>query len=269
MPNILFCLTTLALGVRHGLDLDHVTAIADLVGSQIGAAVSEVRVTVSGPSAKAQSCVLASAYAGGHAAVVSALGISALCFCTVLPAWIDPVMEKVVGTTLLTLGAWMLYSLYRTKNDHGEVALQSRGMLLLKGLVAAGHWLDSKIGNEKRLAHVHQVPKLCDWKCAASIGAIHGVGAETGTQVLLITSLAGAGDLSVSLLMLSCFLFGMLLSSVSLAVLVSEGYYRALVSSRWLAVFGTIVAAVSIIVGGLMISGQAQMLPSLDSILNY
>jgi hypothetical protein len=95
------------------------------------------------------------------------------------------------------------------------------------------------------------------------------VGAESGTQVLLITSLAGAGDLSVSLLMLSCFLFGMLLSSVSLAVLVSEGYYRALVSSRWLAVFGTIVAAVSIIVGGLMISGQAQMLPSLDSILNY
>ena len=269
MPNSLFCLTALALGVRHGLDLDHVTAIADLVGSQIGSTVFEATGTISGRSAKAQSCVLASAYAGGHAAVVSVLGISALCFCTVLPAWIDPVMEKVVGTTLLFLGTWMLYSLFRAKNHHGEIVLQSRGMLLLMGLLAIRRWLDRKIGNKKSLAHIHQVPKLCDWKCAASIGAIHGVGAETGTQVLLITSLAGVGNLSVSLLMLSCFLFGMLMSSVSLAVIVSEGYYRALVSSRWLAVLGITVASLSIIVGGLMISGQAQLLPSLDSIFNH
>jgi hypothetical protein len=56
---------------------------------------------------------LGTLYALGHGAVVIALGIAALSFGALLPEWLDPIMGRIVGLTLVGLGAWVLYSVVR------------------------------------------------------------------------------------------------------------------------------------------------------------
>src|SRR5688572_23988067 len=92
--------TALALGLRHGVDWDHIAAISDIAGGATDSKAAEQR-RVFG---------LASLYALGHAAVVALLGLAALYFQAILPDWIDPIMERVVGATLVFLGVWVLYS---------------------------------------------------------------------------------------------------------------------------------------------------------------
>ena len=73
--------------------------------------------------------LLGTLYALGHALVVVILGLAVLMFGAALPDWIDPVMSKVVGVTLVILGVYVLVSLYRYAR-HGEgFRLRSRWML--------------------------------------------------------------------------------------------------------------------------------------------
>ena len=67
-------------------------------------------------------------YALGHASLVVALGLLAIWFGTLLPHWIDPLMGRIVGLTLLFLGVWIIYSLVRYGRDF---RLQSRWMVLI------------------------------------------------------------------------------------------------------------------------------------------
>src|SRR4051812_9706831 len=100
------------LGFRHGMDWDHLAALADLTSY---GATSRRRIG------------LATMYAIGHAAVVFALGIAAIVLGASLPDGVDAFMERIVGATLVLLGAWMLFSLAR----HGRrFRLQSRWMLV-------------------------------------------------------------------------------------------------------------------------------------------
>ena len=56
---------------------------------------------------------LGTLYALGHGAVVIALGLAALWLGAVLPDWLDPIMGRIVGVTLVALGMWVLFSVYR------------------------------------------------------------------------------------------------------------------------------------------------------------
>lgn len=77
-------LDVLALGVRHGVDADHLAAISELTASERGG----VRGFLAGTK-----------YALGHAAAVIVLGLVAAASGFDVPAW-------VVGWTLVGLGAW-------------------------------------------------------------------------------------------------------------------------------------------------------------------
>ena len=263
MANGLFCFTAAALGLKHGLDFDHIAAIADLIGSS---SVSQPATdgSTSLRVAKMESCRLAAMYALGHAAVVSLLGVGAVLFRALLPSWIDPVMEKVVGLTLIGLGAWMIYCLVQSKEN--EPAPTSRGALLLKSIAALRAWIYRKFLGRSHAEHSHEPSQLCDWRCAASIGAIHGIGAETGTQVLLMASVAGSGELTLSLLILCSFIFGMLVSTLALALLIGEGYYRILVKSSLLSLVSGTIAGISIVTGALFVAGRSDLVPNLYSL---
>lgn len=249
--------TGLCLGIRHGFDLDHVTAIADLVGTKL-ASDADIRPSQSAQRAlKYQACWLAAAYAGGHAAVVAALGLSALFFRASLPSFIDPIMEKVVGLTLVVLGTTMLVSVITSATD--QPRLRSRGMLILSAFWQVQHWIDSKLLKKSEAIHRHESAQLCNWRCAASIGALHGIGAETGTQVLLIASLYRTGSPAASIMMLSSFVLGMLLSNLTLAFMLSEGYSRLLAATRWLALIAAVVAITSIVLGFIFLFGYSAL----------
>lgn len=253
----LFCITGLFLGIRHGLDFDHVTAIADLVGATVAAEADVHPSPTALRALKLQSCWLAAVYAGGHAVVVVMLGVGALFFRAVLPSWIDPLMQSIVGLTLIVLGGLMLASVTSSFGGQSNSPIKSRGTLLLSAISQVQHWVDSRVLNKGESIHRHEPAQLCDWRCAATIGALHGIGAETGTQVLLIASLSKTGSPTTSVIMLSSFVLGMLLSNISLAFMFTEGYSRLLVTSRWLSILGALVAIASMVVGFMLLFGYS------------
>lgn len=108
-------LTALALGFRHGVDWDHIAAIADLSSSA--------------PNRR-RGFGLSFVYALGHALVVLALGSAAIAFGSHLPSGVDVWMGRFVGLTLVAMGLWVLLELRRSGR---QFRLRSRWMLVLGG----------------------------------------------------------------------------------------------------------------------------------------
>lgn len=111
-------LTSFTLGLRHGVDWDHIAAIADLSGT------AETR---------RRGFLLSMLYAVGHGIVVFALGTIAIAFGLAIPDGLDMWMGRVVGVTLIVLGGWILIELMRKGRDF---RLRSRWMLMIDGTFA-------------------------------------------------------------------------------------------------------------------------------------
>ncbi len=111
-------ITALTLGIRHGVDWDHIAAITDLSGTAEN---------------RRRGLVLSLLYALGHAAVVLVLGAGAILLGTQIPDALDDWMGRVVGVTLVLLGAWVLVGLLRDRRDF---RLRSRWILILDGTFA-------------------------------------------------------------------------------------------------------------------------------------
>jgi hypothetical protein len=116
--------------------------------------------------------------------------------------------------------------------------------------------------------HHHDEPEPDDpfmsYGTATSIGVgmIHGVGAETPSQVLIFLAAAGAGGPAVGVVVLMAFIVG-LLASNSLITLGSA--YGFLSASRNFAVYaavGVIVAVFSLVLGVLFVLGLESALPA-------
>ncbi|MGI9595208.1 MAG: hypothetical protein ACR2QK_03555 [Acidimicrobiales bacterium] len=108
-------LTAFGLGLRHGIDWDHIAAIADL------SSTAENR---------RRGFVLSFLYAVGHGLIVIVLGTAAILFGATLPEGVDVWMGRVVGLTLVALGAWVIVELLRKGRDF---RLRSRWILVISG----------------------------------------------------------------------------------------------------------------------------------------
>ncbi|MGH9549364.1 MAG: hypothetical protein ACRD3W_08315, partial [Terriglobales bacterium] len=254
--------TALLLGVRHGLDWDHLAAIMDIAGA--APATASTKRGVSAPveasamfwewsGFRSSSLRLASYYAVGHAAVVAILGLVAIAFSVVLPAWIEPVMQRVVGATLLLFGLYILYSLRQFSLGKQEFRMRSRSMLIIDA-VKMGKFR-SKLQD---CEHERPQPGCCGPRSAFVMGMIHGIGAETGTQVLLLSALAGSGSgASVAgLSLLCCFVAGMFLSNTILALVVSAGAETSRISAPLKVVAGLLTAGFSLWLGIVLVLGS-------------
>jgi ABC-type nickel/cobalt efflux system permease component RcnA len=111
-------ITSVVLGLRHGVDWDHIAAITDLTTS------SETR---------RRGFALSMLYAIGHALVVLALGATAIVAGASIPAGADRWTGRIVGATLIALGCWILIELIRKRRDF---RLRSRWMLIINGTFA-------------------------------------------------------------------------------------------------------------------------------------
>lgn len=239
--------TGLGLGLRHGIDWDHIAAITDLTGTE---------------GERRKAILLGTVYALGHALVVTVLGLMALWLGSTLPSSVDPVMDVLVGVTLVMLGLWLFYSLWR---NGAEMRLRSRWMLLF----AAVGWAVRKVGLRRRSGHEHKHAHRpaagggYGVSAAWGIGMLHGVGAETGTQVLLFAAVAGASsDLSGSVL-----LFAFVLGLVASNFLITVGSVLSIWGGRGsrvaTVVVGVVAAVFSLVVGSLFLLGQGALLPEL------
>ena len=134
--------------------------------------------------------LLGTLYALGHALVVAILGLAALLLGAALPDWIDPIMGRVVGATLVFLGIYVFVSVYQYLRHGGDFRLRSRWMLVFDGVRYGWRRLQAAIHGHE---HVDPVEATSYGpRTAFGVGMIHGIGAETASQALLIAAVGGA-----------------------------------------------------------------------------
>ena len=182
-------ITALLLGLRHGSDIDHVAAISDLSATE-GGGLRAFR--------------LSTVYALGHAAVLVAFGVAAVSFGLVIPEAVDGLMGRVIGFTLIALAIYVVVGFLRFGRTWQP---RSRGILIWH----AAH----------RRLHRHDIDHGASTAGALVIGMIHGIGAETPTQLLLLPAAAEFG-----LGVVVAFVGGLLLTNTVLAAISAWGLMR-------------------------------------------
>jgi high-affinity nickel-transport protein len=202
-------------------------------------------------------------YALGHASLVVALGLLAIWFGTLLPHWIDPLMGRIVGLTLLFLGVWIIYSLVRYGRDF---RLQSRWMVVIALARNGLGRLRSRITGEPT-AHHHEITQYGPGT-AFGIGVLHGIGAETGSQALLLAGAVGATAQATGTALLLFFALGLLMSNSLIAAFSAFGFVSSSTRRTVYLVFGIFAAVFSLIVGFLFVTGQESALPDFEVLLN-
>ena len=310
VADIGILLTGLLLGIRHGIDWDHIAAITDITSTTAAAGmaeaahegqhetvpgphhghggVGELRVHDAGPGAAMASPAIATRpsvgpahvmsgqwdairlgtmYALGHGLVVIALGLAAIAFGAILPDWLDPIMGRIVGFTLVVLGLWVLYSIYRYASAGEAFRLRSRWMLVFDGIRYGWRVLQARLHG-----HEHVEPlEMSSYGARTSfgVGMIHGIGAETGTQVLLIAAVGGASSAGLGIPMLFAFVVGLLLSNFAIVLISSVGFVSSQSRERIYVGIGAVAGLFSLFVGTIFLFGLNGALPDLGAVLPF
>ena len=303
-------LTALLLGVRHGIDWDHIAAITDITSTTAAAGMGdaahagqhrdmaghahghggdpEMRAHDAGPggatlapamamrptvgrtrflSDQADSIRLGSLYALGHGLVVIVLGLAAIAFGAILPDWLDPLMGRIVGFTLVALGIWVMYSIYRYARAGERFRLRSRWMLVFDAIRLGWRRFQARLHG-----HEHVEPlEMSSYgaKTSFGVGMIHGIGAETGTQVLLIAAVGGASSAGLGIPMLFAFVIGLLLSNLLIVLISSASFVSSQARERLYVSIGAVAGLFSLFVGTIFLFGLSGSLPDLGGILPF
>ena len=206
---------------------------------------------------------LGTLYAVGHAIVVAALGTLALVFGAVLPDWVDPIMGRVVGVTLVLLGAWVFVSLYQYARHGRTFRLRSRWMLVFDGARYAWRRLQARLHG-----HEHADPiEMSSYgpRTALAVGMIHGVGAETGTQVLLIAAVGGASSQGLGVPMMLAFIVGLLLANSIIVLITATGFVASRARERIYVAIGIVAGGFSLVIGLAFLFELEGSLPAIDA----
>jgi high-affinity nickel-transport protein len=97
---------------------------------------------------------------------------------------------------------------------------------------------------------------------AFGVGMIHGVGAETPTQVLIFLAAAGAGGPLVGILVLGTFILGLVVSNSIITLGSSFGFLQASKNFALYAGVAVVTAVFSLVIGTLFVLGQEGVLPA-------
>ena len=259
-------IAAVGLGFRHGIDWDHIAAITDIAGSQ---------------DSPRRSLGYATCYFAGHAAAIGAIGVVAILAGQHLPRSVDMVMEHVVGATLVALGVYIVVSLARNGR---EFRMRSRWMLVFSALrriaelarprelaLAAANPTTgapdglAAIGRPDRPVESSDGDPFASYGVvtSVSIGVLHGIGAETPTQVLLLVAAGSAGGPVAGLVLLGAFLVGLFGSNSLVATAAALGFLGASRHFAFYLCVSLLAGAASIGVGTLLFFGRSNLLPSL------
>jgi ABC-type nickel/cobalt efflux system permease component RcnA len=117
--------------------------------------------------------------------------------------------------------------------------------------------------------HHHHVPEPDDAfmnygkATAFLVGMIHGIGAETPTQVLIFLAAAGTGGKAVGVLVLATFILGLLSSNTLITVGSALGFLQATKNFRIYATVAIVTAVFSLTIGTIFLLGKTTLLPAL------
>lgn len=235
-------LSAAVLGFHHGFDYDHIAAISDITSVQTD---------------RGRGMRLGLLYALGHAATVAVLGSAVILFQLSLLHGMDRIAERLVGLTLLLLGVYVLGSLAR-----GNSAPRSRFHLIAHAL----RWLHWKL---KRYGHDHEIPApaTAGWNYSAKsvlmIGVVHGLGAETPSQLAIFLLAANLGGLEKGFLGLAMFIAGLLIMNTVMTALAVGLFGFSSRLPRFQFVVTALTAIYSLAVGTFFLFGSSGLLPAL------
>lgn len=244
-------LSAAVLGFRHGFDYDHIAAITDIASLE---------------SSPQRGMRMGLMYVLGHAATVAVLGAAVIGFQRSLPARIDNWAERAVGLTLVVLGLYVLGSMLRQKESFRP---RSRASLTIGGF----RWLQRKAKAAMNpngaaaiaVARDDAVAEPYSKRAVFTIGIIHGLGAETPSQLLLFLLAANLGGLTRGFLGLGMFLAGLLVMNTIMTASAVGVFGFSAAKPRMLRLVIGFTAAYSLIVGTVFLFGSSGILPPLGS----
>jgi hypothetical protein len=233
-------LSAAILGFRHGFDYDHIAAISDITSVQTNRWLG---------------MRLGLLYALGHAATVAVLGSIVIVFQLSLPHGFDRIAERLVGLTLLILGVFVLGSLFT-----GNPAPRSRFHLMAGAL----RWIRWKI---KGYWHNHDIPRPADktWnytsRSVLMIGVVHGLGAETPSQLMIFLLAANLGGIAKGFVGLAMFIVGLLIMNTVMTASAVGLFGFSSRLPRFQFVITALTAIYSLAVGAFFLFGSSSLLP--------
>ena len=244
----------LVLGLRHGFDYDHLAAISDITAVQ--------RNWWTGLR-------LGMTYALGHAFTVAALGIAVLEMHIGLPQGLDHWTERLIGLTLIVLGIGVVAGILRkhphshTHDDHAHSRIESRLAIAINGVL----WMAWRV---RRLWHRDAPrPDRFQWmyngKSVFLIGMIHGVGAETPSQLALFFLAKSLGGTTNGILGLAAFCIGLVTMNALMTASMSGAFRVSGHHPRFYHAIAWTGAAYSCLIGVIFLFGISNKLPPLGS----
>ncbi|MDG1198129.1 MAG: hypothetical protein P8O86_08940 [Actinomycetota bacterium] len=237
--NITLLSASLLLGLRHGLDIDHIAALSTLNSRK---------------RSRDEGLKLSLFYVMGHALVVFGLGVAVITFGLALPQSLEILFTKFVGVTLVILGVFVFRDLARCRNDF---VIRSRATLVATSVAGSIEKLSLRKGRgglherstsrfPDKFSHANH---KSEGRGAVIIGMVHGVGVESPTQVALLAASSSIGGTTTGIMALLAWILGLMCANALLAVSASYGMLQAGRSKKTYTAFGVCFALLSVGMG--------------------
>jgi high-affinity nickel-transport protein len=172
---------------------------------------------------------------------------------------------------LIFEGARRLYRRLRpaSAGDHEPVHVHEGGGSIAVAVaddIPVSEWHHGHHGRPGHHHHDHPEPDAFmnyGRGTAFAVGMIHGIGAETPTQLLIFVTVAGVGGAAAGEVLLATFLIGLLSSNTLITLASALGYVRA--SKNWsiYVAVALLTATFSLVIGTLFVFGKGSLLPAL------
>jgi high-affinity nickel-transport protein len=287
-------LTAIGLGFRHGIDWDHIAALSDITGSQDNSRRSMVLATM-----YALGHALVIFVLGVMAIALSAEiphwldeAMTRVVGLTLVALGVYVVVALVRnGREFRMRSRWMLVfaGIRRASRRFRNRRSPTADLLVITHEHPHAHGTDHDHVHEVAIdegssavsshatvttthhRHVHHhIGALPDdpfptygQPTAFAVGALHGVGAETPTQIVLFLAAARAGGVAIGVVLLLCFIGGLLVSNSVVALTTLFGFRGASRNFPIYAAVSVTAAAFSLVVGTFFLIGAAPLLPAL------
>jgi high-affinity nickel-transport protein len=95
------------------------------------------------------------------------------------------------------------------------------------------------------------------------VGMIHGIGAETPTQVLLFATAAGVAGGVAGVILLTVFVVGLLMANTAVAIAASRGFSAGQRLPVVFVALAGLTAVASLTLGTLYVLGRGDLIPAL------